>query len=50
MVHGAEEEWSTSIYPRSTAINKVTIHNVGIGPSVDDLAEAFAGRSIYSIG
>ena len=26
------------------------IRNVGIGPSVDEFAEAFAGRSIYSIG
>ena len=28
----------------------MTIRNVGIGPSVDEFAEAFAGRSIYSIG
>ena len=31
-------------------VNKVTIRNVGIGSSVDEFAEAFAGRSIYSIG
>ena len=31
-------------------INKVTIPNVGISPRVDELAEAFASRSIYSIG
>ena len=31
-------------------VNKVTIRNVGIGPSVDEFAEAFAGRSIYLIG
>ena len=31
-------------------VNKVTIRNVGIGPSIDEFAEAFAGRSIYSIG
>ena len=31
-------------------VNKVTIRNAGIGPSVDEFAEAFAGRSIYSIG
>ena len=31
-------------------VNKVTIRNVGIGPNVDEFAEAFAGRSIYSIG
>jgi hypothetical protein len=31
-------------------VNKVTIQNAGIGPSVDEFAEAFAGRSIYSIG
>jgi hypothetical protein len=31
-------------------VNKVTIRNAGIGPSVDEFAEEFAGRSIYSIG
>ena len=31
-------------------VNKVTIRNARIGPSVDEFAEAFAGRSIYSIG
>jgi hypothetical protein len=31
-------------------VNKATIRNAGIGPSVDEFAEAFAGRSIYSIG
>ena len=31
-------------------VNKVTIRNVGIGRSIDEFAEAFAGRSIYSIG
>ena len=31
-------------------MNKVTIRNVGIGPSIDKFAEAFVGRSIYSIG
>ena len=31
-------------------VNKVTIRNAGIGLSVDEFAEAFAGRSIYSIG
>ena len=31
-------------------VNKVTIRNAGIGPSVDEFAEAFAGRAIYSIG
>ena len=30
-------------------VNKVTIRNDGIGPSVDEFAEAFAGWSIYSI-
>ena len=28
----------------------MTIRNAGIGPSVDEFAEAFAGRSIYSVG
>ena len=28
----------------------VTIRNAGINPSIDEFAEAFAGRSIYSIG
>jgi hypothetical protein len=31
-------------------VNKVTIRNAGIGPSVDEFAEAFPGRSIYLIG
>ena len=30
-------------------VNKVTIRNAGIGPSVDEFAETFVGRSIYSI-
>jgi hypothetical protein len=30
--------------------NKVTIRNMGSGPIVDDVAEAFAGCAIYSIG
>jgi hypothetical protein len=31
-------------------VNKVTIRNAGIGPSVDTFAKEFVGRSIYSIG
>ncbi|MCO5587994.1 hypothetical protein L7F22_041947 [Adiantum nelumboides] len=31
-------------------VNKVTICNVGTGPIVDEFAEAFAGRAIYSMG
>ena len=31
-------------------VNKVTIRNAGIGPTIDEFAEAFAGRSIYSVG
>ena len=30
--------------------NKVTIRNKGSGPNVDEVAEAFAGHAIYSIG
>jgi hypothetical protein len=30
--------------------NKVTIRNVGVAPVVDEYAEEFAGRAIYSIG
>ncbi|MCO5550070.1 hypothetical protein L7F22_003549 [Adiantum nelumboides] len=30
-------------------VNKVIIRNVGTGPIVDEFAEAFAGRAIYSI-
>ena len=30
--------------------NKVTIRNVGTGPSVEEFAEDFSARSIYSIG
>jgi hypothetical protein len=30
-------------------VNKVTIRNAGIGPTIDEFAEAFAGRSIYSV-
>ena len=31
-------------------VNKVTIRNSGVGPIVDEFAEAFAGRDVYSIG
>jgi hypothetical protein len=31
-------------------VNKVTIRNAGVGPTIDEFAEAFAGRSIYSVG
>ena len=31
-------------------VNKVTIRNAGIRPIVDEFAEAFAGRAIYSMG
>ena len=31
-------------------VNKVTIRNVGIGPTIDEFVEAFARRSIYLIG
>ena len=31
-------------------VNRVTIQNVGTGPIVDEFAEAFAGRAIYSMG
>ena len=31
-------------------VNKVTIRNSGVGPIVDEFAEEFAGRAIYSIG
>ena len=30
-------------------VNKITIRNFGVGPIVDEFAEAFAGRAIYSI-
>ena len=30
-------------------VNKVTIRNTGVGLSIDEFAEAFAGRSIYSV-
>ncbi len=30
--------------------NGVTIRNMGIGPVVDEVSEAFADHSIYSIG
>ncbi|KAL3676426.1 hypothetical protein R1sor_026374 [Riccia sorocarpa] len=30
--------------------NSVTIRNVGTGPIVDEIADEFAGRSVYSIG
>ena len=32
------------------SVNKVTIRNTGVGPSIDEFAEAFVGRSIYSVG
>ena len=31
-------------------VNKVTIRNAGIGQTIYEFAEAFAGRSIYSVG
>ena len=31
-------------------VNKVTIRNVGIGPTIDEFAEAFMGSSTYSVG
>ena len=31
-------------------VNKVTIRNIGVGPSIDEFVEAFAGRSIYLVG
>ena len=31
-------------------INKVTIQNTGVGPTIDEFAGAFVGRSIYSVG
>ncbi|KAL3685685.1 hypothetical protein R1sor_003707 [Riccia sorocarpa] len=31
-------------------MNAVTIRNAGVGPIVDEYAEAFAGRAIYSMG
>jgi hypothetical protein len=31
-------------------VNKVTIRNVEIRPTIDEFAEAFAERSIYSVG
>ena len=30
--------------------NGMTIRNAGIGPIVDEFAEEFAGRAVYSIG
>jgi hypothetical protein len=30
-------------------VNKVTIRNAGVGPNIDEFAEAFAGRLIYSV-
>ena len=32
------------------SVNKVTIQNAGIGPTIGEFAEAFTGRSIYSVG
>ena len=30
-------------------VNNMTIWNAGIGPTIDEFAEDFAGRSIYSV-
>ena len=30
-------------------VNKVTIRNAGVGPTIDEFAEAFAGRPIYLV-
>ena len=31
-------------------LNKVTVRNMAVGPDVDELAESFSGRAIYSTG
>ena len=31
-------------------VNRVTIRNAGIGPTIDEFAEAFARKSIYLVG
>ena len=30
-------------------VNKVTICNTGVGPSMDEFVKAFVGRSVYSV-
>ena len=43
VVYGAEEEWHMRFIHDLQHVNKVTIRNAGIGPTIDVYVEAFAG-------
>ena len=45
----SKKNWSFRFIQDLQQVNKVTIRNSGVGPVVDEFAEAFAGRAIYSI-
>ena len=48
--NGSEEEWVTRIYRRLATGEQGHNPELGVGLIVDEFAEAFAGRAIYSIG
>ena len=50
MVYGSEEEWVTPVYSRFATGEQSHEPELGVGPIVDKFAEAFAKRTIYSIG
>ena len=50
MLYGSEEEWVTPIYRRLATGEQGHNPELGVGLIVDEFAEAFAGRAIYSIG
>ena len=53
MVYGSEEEWVTPVYSRFATGEQghdPELRNSGVGPVVDEFAEAFVGHTIYSIG
>ena len=50
VVYGVEEEWHMRFIHDLQQVNKVTIRNAGIGPTIDVYVEAFAGSWIYLVG
>ena len=50
VVHSAEEERTLHFIQDLQLVNKVTIRNAEIRPTIDEFAEAFTRRSIYYVG
>ena len=50
MVYSSKKNGSLRFIQYLQPVNKITIRNSGVGPIVDEFAEAFAGCVIYSIG